>query len=164
MTLTNCDVHDQVPPPVFKPVADAAREGQLAPLLGQLATDVELARKSAFAQCYEHPERVPDEVIAEYLGPFADERRARQLERTVAALDAADLLAVEPALAELPVPTLIVWGTSDVFFDVKWAYWLRDAIGGADEVVEIDGARLFHPDERADDVAPHVLGHWRAHA
>jgi pimeloyl-ACP methyl ester carboxylesterase len=31
------------------------------------------------------------------------------------------LAAVRPALAELNVPTLIVWGTGDMFFPTKWA-------------------------------------------
>jgi pimeloyl-ACP methyl ester carboxylesterase len=163
LTLTNCDVQDQIPPDAFKPVADVARAGELAPALKRLASDVELARKS-FTQTYEHPERVPEATIREYSAPLADERCALQVERTIASLDAADLYAVESALAKFDVPTLIVWGTGDVFFDVKWAYWLRDAIGGADEVVEIDGGRLFHPEERAGDIAPHVLAHWRAHA
>jgi pimeloyl-ACP methyl ester carboxylesterase len=42
------------------------------------------------------------------------------------------------------VPTLIVWGTDDVF-DVSWAYWLRDAIPGAAEVVEIEGGGCSSP-------------------
>jgi pimeloyl-ACP methyl ester carboxylesterase len=164
LTLTNCDVPDQLPPDAFKPVVDAARAGQLAPVAQQLAGNVDLARKSTFAQCYEHPDRVPEATIREYLGPFADERRALQLERVVASLDAAELRAVEPLLADLGVPTLIAWGTGDVFFDVKWAYWLRDAIGGAREVVEIPDGKLFHPDERAAELAPHVRRHWQAAA
>jgi sn-glycerol 3-phosphate transport system permease protein len=33
------------------------------------------------------------------------------------------------------------------------AYWLRDTIPGACDVVELDGARLFFPDERPDELA-----------
>jgi pimeloyl-ACP methyl ester carboxylesterase len=40
---------------------------------------------------------------------------------------------VEPALKKLTVPTLVVCGTGDVFFDLKWAYWLRDTIPGVTE-------------------------------
>jgi pimeloyl-ACP methyl ester carboxylesterase len=79
-------------------------------------------------------------------------------------LHARDLLAIEPALARLQVPTLIVWGTSDVFFRRKWAYWLRDTIPGATDVVEIDGARLFFPDERATELTAALRRHWDAHA
>jgi pimeloyl-ACP methyl ester carboxylesterase len=70
------------------------------------------------------------------------------------------LLEVEPALRELRVPTLVVWGTGDEFFDVKWAYWLRDTIPGVTEVVELEGAKLFFPDERGAELAPYLAKHW----
>jgi pimeloyl-ACP methyl ester carboxylesterase len=72
------------------------------------------------------------------------------------------VLASEPALAGLDVPTLVVWGTGDEFFEVSWAYWLRDHIGGAADVVEIQGAKLFWPDERPADLVPHLRAHWAA--
>jgi pimeloyl-ACP methyl ester carboxylesterase len=78
-------------------------------------------------------------------------------------LHARDLLAIEPALARLQVPTLIVWGTGDIFFGRKWAYWLRDTIPGATEVVELSGARLFFPDERATELTAALRRHWDAH-
>ena len=53
-------------------------------------------------------------------------------------------------------------GTS--FFDVSWAYWLRDTIPGTTQVVTVDGARLFFPDERAMDLVPHLEQHWAAAA
>jgi len=164
LTLTNCDVADQLPPDAFKDAAEAAERGELAPTMVQLAGDELLARSSPLAQCYERPDRIPAQTIQEYLSPFADPERALQLERIVASLKAEDLRAVEPLLAELEVPTLIVWGTDDVFFELKWAYWLRDAIAGARDVVEIPGGKLFFPDERAEDLVPHVREHWAAHA
>ncbi len=82
----------------------------------------------------------------------------------ITSLRARDLLAVEPALAGLQVPTLIVWGTGDMFFRRRWAYWLRDIIPGATSVVEIDGGRLFFPDERATEFAAVLRRHWDAHA
>jgi pimeloyl-ACP methyl ester carboxylesterase len=89
--------------------------------------------------------------------------RARQFQRLMTSLHRRDLLAAEPALRRLQVPTVIVWGTADRFFDRKWAYWLRDAIPGATEVAEIDGGRLFFPDERAAELAAALRRHWDAH-
>jgi pimeloyl-ACP methyl ester carboxylesterase len=88
---------------------------------------------------------------------------ARQSQRLLTSLHARDLLAVEPALRRLQVPTLIVWGTDDLFFRRKWAYWLRDTIPGASEVVEIDKGRLFFPDERAAEFTAALRRHWDAH-
>ena len=68
-----------------------------------------------------------------------------------------------PRWRRLQVPTLIVWGTDDIFFRRKWAYWLRDTIPGATEVVEIDGGRLFFPDERAAELTAALRRHWDAH-
>ena len=90
--------------------------------------------------------------------------RARQFERLLVSLDVGDLQAVMPRLGELTVPTLVVWGTGDAFFDVSWAYWLRDTIPGTTRVVTVDGARLFFPDERPMDLVPHLEQHWAAAA
>jgi pimeloyl-ACP methyl ester carboxylesterase len=164
LTLTNCDVDEQVPPDAFKPIADAARAGQLAPIMRQFAADPAGARTAAFVQCYERPEEVPEETMRAFVGRFADLGPARQIERVIVAMDAAEVIEAERRLGEIDVPTLIVWGTGDVFFDKKWAHWLKDAIRGANEVVEIPDAKLFFPDERPADLVPHIRRHWRAHA
>jgi pimeloyl-ACP methyl ester carboxylesterase len=106
-----------------------------------------------------HPQRLA------YLEPcFGTLERARQFERLLVALDAGDLHAVTPQLKELTVPTLVAWGTGDTFFDVSWAYWLRDTIPGVTRVVTVDGARLFFPEERAPDLLAHLEQHWAAAA
>jgi len=55
-----------------------------------------------------------------------------------------------------------VWGTADEFFDVKWAYWLKDTIPGCSRVVELEGAKLFFPEERADELVDAIRDHWHA--
>ena len=57
---------------------------------------------------------------------------------------------IEPQLRKLQAPTLIVWGTDDVYFPVKWAHWLAETIPGAKPSVELAGARIFFPEERAE--------------
>jgi pimeloyl-ACP methyl ester carboxylesterase len=71
------------------------------------------------------------------------------LQRFVAAFDHKHTLAIEPQLRTLKAPTLIVWGTDDIYFPVKWAYWLAETIPGAKKPVELKGARIFFPEERA---------------
>jgi pimeloyl-ACP methyl ester carboxylesterase len=106
----------------------------------------------------------PDEIARVWLkSQFGTAEAARQAQRLLTSLRARDLLAIEPALARLQVPTLIVWGTGDIFFRRKWAYWLRDTIPGATDVVEIDGARLFFPDERATEFTAALRRHWDNH-
>jgi pimeloyl-ACP methyl ester carboxylesterase len=162
-TLTNCDCHDNIPPEVFAPTVELARQGQLAPGAPSLLEDPTVARAAVFAMGYEDPEYLSPEDVRGFLEPvLGTEERARTFERVLAALEPTDVLAAEPALAQLAVPTLIVWGTGDEFFETKWAYYLRDLIPGATEVVEIDGARLFWPDERAPELVTHLRRHWDA--
>jgi pimeloyl-ACP methyl ester carboxylesterase len=105
--------------------------------------------------------RLPEAVVEAYLTPlYGTAPNARQFQRLFRSLHARDLLAVEDRLADLRAPTLIVWGTGDPFFETKWAYWLRDTIPGAQTVVELPDARLFFPDERADELAAPVIRHW----
>jgi pimeloyl-ACP methyl ester carboxylesterase len=59
-------------------------------------------------------------------------------------------------------PTLIAWGTDDIFFDVKWAHWLEKAIPGTKRRVELNGARIFFPEERANEFNKEVRAHWVA--
>jgi pimeloyl-ACP methyl ester carboxylesterase len=121
------------------------------------------ADKRIFSSGYEDVENLPQDVARAWLGHLSTRGSARQAERVMTSLHARDLLAVEPALARLQVRTLIVWGTDDVFFSTKWAYWLRDTIPGATEVVEIEGGRLFFPDERAAELTQVLRRYWQAH-
>ena len=163
LTFTNCDTAGNLPPEEFKPTVELARAGNLAPTAVALFADLDAAAKVAFGTGYEHLDRVDPAVIRSYLEPcFGSLERAREFERLLSAMDDADLVAVTPQLRELTVPTLIVWGTGDAFFDISWAYRLRDTIPGTTRVVTVDGARLFFPDERPMDLVPHLEQHWAA--
>jgi pimeloyl-ACP methyl ester carboxylesterase len=65
-------------------------------------------------------------------------------------------------LKRLAAPTLVVWGTDDIFFPLQWAYWLRDTIPGCRKVIELEGARLFFPEERPQVLAAALRDHWQA--
>jgi pimeloyl-ACP methyl ester carboxylesterase len=163
LTLTNCDTVDNLPPEAFRPMIELAAAGNLAPSAVAMFANLEAAAKISFASGYEHLDQIDRDVIRSYLEPcFGTIERARQFERLLVSLDVADLQAVMPQLRELTVPTLVVWGTGDAFFDVSWAYWLRDTIPGTTRVVTVDGARLFFPEERPMDLVPHLEQHWAA--
>jgi pimeloyl-ACP methyl ester carboxylesterase len=69
-------------------------------------------------------------------------------------------VAIHDALKTVPVPTLIVWSLQDFFSDKKWAYWLRDTIPAARDVVTVDDARLFFPQDRPDKLTRPLLQFW----
>ena len=161
LTLTNCDTSGNLPPEAFKPTVELAAAGALAPSAVALLDNIDAARDLVFGPGYEHPERLAPETVRAYLEPcFGTLDRALQFQRMVVALDAGDLRAVEPQLSEFTVPTLLVWGTGDSFFDVSWAHWLRDTIPGVTRLVTLDGARLFFPDERPAELARELERHW----
>jgi pimeloyl-ACP methyl ester carboxylesterase len=146
------------------PTVVLARLGLLAPASRLLLGRPALARRVVYGSGYEHPERVGLEVIRAYLEPLVGTPKARrQFNHWLASMNPRDLLAAEPALRRLQVPTLVVWGTGDVFFHRRRAHWLRATIPGVTQVVELEGARLFFPDERADELVPHLRRHWAAH-
>jgi pimeloyl-ACP methyl ester carboxylesterase len=166
LTLTNCDAHDNMPPEAFNAGMEAARRGDLAPLMVEMSKNSDLSRgeEFGFGLALEHADRLSEEELQVFTGQFADIERARLVEQLALRIDAKDLLAIEPQLQQLDAPTLIVWGTGDIFFEVDWAYWLRDNIPGAETVVELEGAKLFFPLERAPELVRSLRSHWAAHA
>jgi pimeloyl-ACP methyl ester carboxylesterase len=152
LTITNSDAHDNWPPEAFKPFVDMAIAGGLKDTLNAMLSDKAIFRSpGALGLAYEHPENVSDEDIEIYLRPhIRTEQRTRDLQRFVAAFDNQHTLAIEPQLRTLKAPTLIVWGTDDIYFPVKWAHWLAETIPGAKEPVELKDARIFFPEERAE--------------
>jgi pimeloyl-ACP methyl ester carboxylesterase len=160
-TLTNCDCEGNFPPPEFAPIVELARQGGLAPTLAGIVADPATWPTNPLGVGYQHPEQVPEEVWRAYLTAIGGTmERARDFERTIAALDPAEMDAVSELLRALDAPTLLVWGTGDAAFGVKWAYHLRDMIPGAREVIEVDGAKVFFPEERPGDLVPHLRRHW----
>jgi len=167
LTLTNCDTHDNYPPKAFEATLNAAQVGRglFSARRVQLLADPELSRPN-FAGAYEHVERVSTETLRAYLEPlFRTEEATRNLERwLIGSSDCSPTTEIEPLLRELNAPTLIVWGTADEFFPLKWAYWLKETIPGARRVIELEGAKLFFPEERPDALADALREHWSTFA
>jgi pimeloyl-ACP methyl ester carboxylesterase len=164
LTLTNCDTHDNWPPEAFKPFVEMVASGGLSKTLDAMLSDKSIYRSpGALGPAYEHPETATDEDIEIYLRPHVrDEQRTRDLERFVLAFDHKHTLAIEPQLRKLQAPTLIVWGTDDAYFPVVWARWLAETIPGAKPPVELAGARIFFPEERAEAFNQLLRAHWTA--
>jgi pimeloyl-ACP methyl ester carboxylesterase len=163
LTLTNCEARDWMPSQdeLAQLVTTLANDGQLAPALTAGYDDLDAARQGPFAAPYQWPDRITDEEIHALIGPHqATLEAARRLERFAASLEPSQLMALEPALQELGVPTVAVWGTSDTIFPLELAHWLRDTIPGCTEVIEVEGGKLFWPFERGEELVPHLRRHW----
>lgn len=164
LTLTNGDCHDNWPPEPFKPFLAMAAAGGLPKTLDAMLSDKSVYRsQGALGPAYEHPDRVSDDTIERYLGPLVrNEARTKQFERFLAAFDNKHTLDVESQLKALKAPTLIVWGTDDVYFPIAWSHWLAENIPGTRRRVEFKDARIFFPEERWEDFNRELREHWRA--
>jgi pimeloyl-ACP methyl ester carboxylesterase len=164
LTLTDCDTHDNWPPEAFKPFLAMAANGGLRRTLEAMLADKSIYRSpNALGPAYEDPGQLSDEDIEAYLQPFVrTEQRTRDLQRFLVAFDNKHTLAVEDRLKTLKAPTLIVWGTDDVYFDVKWSHWLAQNIPGTRRRVEFRNARIFFPEERWREFNKELREHWEA--
>jgi pimeloyl-ACP methyl ester carboxylesterase len=168
LVLTNCDVHDGWPPPQVLPIMEHARKGTLAAIFQPMLDQPDLARDRygrgesvPLFRSYSDPGVLTDDVIGLYLRPLLSSRtRIEAFQRYWLGFNNAHTVAIHPALKGLHVPTLIVWGLQDIFFDKKWAYWLKDTIPGAKRVVEVVDGRLFFPEDRPDDLSGPMLQFW----
>jgi pimeloyl-ACP methyl ester carboxylesterase len=148
LTLTNCDVHDNWPPPAIAPQIALAREGSLIDNFARYLDD-SAARMTRFSRAYADPSVLTDEVYRVYIEPLCATQLARDsFHNYWLAFDNAQTVAIEPLLRELHVPTLIVWALDDIFFELKWARWLQSTLPGVVRVVEVSDAKLFFPEDR----------------
>jgi pimeloyl-ACP methyl ester carboxylesterase len=163
LTLTDCDTHDNWPPEAFKPFLATAAAGGLRGTLDAMLSDKNVYRSTqALGPAYEHPERLSDDSIEAYLRPLVRTgQRTRDLQRFLAAFDNKHTIAIEAQLKTLKAPTLIVWGTDDVYFNVKWSRWLADTIPGTRRRVELKGARIFFPEERWEEFNKELRALWQ---
>lgn len=161
LTLTNCDVHDGWPPPAFLPTVQMVLGGGLGAMLESMRDPA--AARSAMGVGFEYPDRLSDDTLRGFLAPLAaSPARLANVERFFRAMDCRQTVEVEPLLRTLQAPTLIVWGTADVFFDVAWAHWLADVIPGFRRLVELPTAKLFFPFERPARLAAELRRLWDA--
>ena len=166
LTLTDCDAHDNWPPEAFKPFLAMAAAGGLRGTLDAMLADKNVYRSpQALGPAYQHPERVTDDSIERYLRPLVrTEQRTRDFQRFLAAFDNSHTVKVESRLKALKAPTLIAWGTDDIYFDVKWSRWLAETIPGTRKRVELKDARIFFPEERWQEFNEELRAHWQASA
>lgn len=166
LLLTNCDVHEDSPPPALLPVIAAARAGTFADevLAPQLEDRAKTMLPTGLAECcYTWPAKVTDETLACYLEPLVSTPlRKAQLHSYCIALERNPLVAIEPELRRCQVPMRVVWGTGDTIFDPAGPDWLDRTFPRSRGVRRIDGANLFFQEEMPDIIAEEARMLWLA--
>ena len=163
LTLTNCDTRGNIPPEPFVRTVELARQGRLARVATRWVQDLNLARSErSIGSGYRNSAYLTDAAIRNYLGPVMGTlETAQEFEYFLTtALRDDDLMAIEPRLGELDVPTLIVWAANDIFFDLRWAHQLAQLIPGAGDPIVVHDAALYFADERPEALVPHLRRHW----
>lgn len=162
LTLTNCDVHDLWPPQAVLHTLALARAGRLAGRFRQMLAQPERARDPrGLGAGYADPSALTDEAIRVYLEPLvSSDERAAAMHRYWTSFSVQQTVAVEPLLRCLTVPTQIVWGTDDIFFDIELAHWLRDTIPGVVRLIEAPHAKLFFAEDRPEALAGPLRELW----
>jgi len=166
LTLTNCDVDENNPPDAVLPTIEAVRSGALVEGARFMLANPEFARaETALGVGYADPSALTDEAVRVYLEPLlSTPERIENMRRYWLSFDAAQTVAIRPALRRLRVPTLVVWALADPFFDVRWARWLAETIPGVTRVVEVPEAKLFFPEDRPQAVIAPLREHWQTNA
>lgn len=165
LLLTNCDAHTNSPPAAMAPQIEEARKGVLADGLARHITDKAFARSAEGigGACFTNPANPTDEAIDCYFTPLVSTpARRAQFHGYLLAFEPNPLPAIEPALKRFAAPVRMVWGTGDIFFDVRWAGWLDRTFPHSRGVRRIEGAKLFFPEEMPELIAEEALALWAA--
>jgi pimeloyl-ACP methyl ester carboxylesterase len=100
-------------------------------------------------------------LIRIYAAPLvASPARIEQTIGYLTSITKRDLIEVRAELVAVPAPTLVLWGNADGFFPMATAHWLRDHLANVTQLVELDGARLFWPEEQPDLLNRKLREHW----
>ncbi len=163
LVLTNCDVHNNWPSKALEAIRSTASKGGLADNFAAMLDNPELTRAPGglATMLFEDPNGITDEQIRIFLQPLTKTPERRALfNRYVAPQDPTQLTRIETELRALNTPSLIIWATDDIFFGVEWAHWLNEALPNAEDVILIEGAKLFFPFERPKEISEHIRKFW----
>lgn len=163
LLLTNCDVHENSPPPQMAGSIAKARAGIYDQKIALHLSDRAYARSASGigGGAYMDPANFSDEALEYYFRPLvASPERRSHLNRYLAAFEPNPLLAIETELRRSAVPARMVWGTADPLFPVTWAEWLDRALPKSRGIRLVEGGKLFWPEERPDILAEEAERLW----
>jgi len=163
MLLTNCDVHENSPPPQMAGSIAKARAGVYDQKIALHLDDRAYARSAGGigGAAYIDPANLSDDAIEYYFRPLVSSSEHRSLlNRHLAAFEPNPLLAIEAALRRCAAPTRMVWGTADALFPVTWAQWLDKTLPKSRGIHLVEGGKLFWPEERPDILAGEAKALW----
>jgi pimeloyl-ACP methyl ester carboxylesterase len=103
-----------------------------------------------------HRERLSDVDLDEFRRPFEGPDGLERFVRVATHLDGRGLVGIEPRLAELEIPALVLWGEDDAFLPAELAERLGEALPRA-AVALLPGCGHFLLEDAPETVAPLVF-------
>ena len=103
-----------------------------------------------------HRERLSEADLAEFRRPFEGPDGLDRFVRVATDLDGRGLVGIEPRLAGLEIPALVLWGEDDAFLPVELAERLGEALPRA-AVALLPGCGHFLLEDAPETVAPLVF-------
>ena len=152
LTLTNCETHDNVPPAAFKPVVEQAKAGTLAPTAPALLADLEAARAAVFGSGYENPAFIDLETVRGYLEPLIGSPERACSSSGCSPHSTHATCSASSRISRSSTSRRSWRGATADELRTALGPLAREMIPGVRHVVEVPGAKLFFPDERADEL------------
>lgn len=152
LVLTPCDAYENFLPPAFKPMQWLARVPAAATLALQPMRSALIRRSPlGFGLLTRRP--IPDEITARWMAPaLADRAIRRDLVGLLRGIDARDTLAAAEKLRSFDRPTLIAWAPEDLFFKLRFAEALTQAIPAC-RLELIHDSRTFISEDQPERLA-----------
>jgi pimeloyl-ACP methyl ester carboxylesterase len=138
--------------------ADGRWHGMAEAVRGEQGEQIVAALdRSGFEALLRGSARFSDDDVDAYWRPFAEGRGRRATLDFYRSMDFSKLVEYDGRLAELGVPTLLLWGAEDEFAPIGGAKRFEREIPGA-SLVAIDGAGHFVFDQEPERCAREVVG------
>lgn len=165
LLLTNCEVHDCWPNDLLRGFYGGVADGTVVGLLQAILADTALGQQQLGALVYEDPATLSAETIRACIAPIVQSAERIALFQRLCRWEPCreQIVASAPELRRSTVPSCVLWGTGDVVFDTAPSLdWLSRNLGGLRDIVRVDGAKLFFPEEHPGKVVETLETFWRS--
>lgn len=162
LVLTPCDMYENFPPPLFKPLVVLG--GRAPALLHALMQPLRIraVRHSPLFAGWLSKRGVDDALLSDLIAPYLrDAGVRRDADKFMGAVNPRDTIRAAEALREFDRPALIMWAAEDRFFKQRFAERLAADIPGA-RIERIDDSYAFTPIDQPERTAELIVDFIRA--
>ncbi len=162
LVLTPCDLYENFPPTLFKPLVPLSRYAPWLLHAFMQPLRVRAVRHSPLFAGWLTKRGVDDALLADMVAPYlGDAGVRRDADKFMAAVDPRDTIRAAHELRAFDRPTLIIWAPEDRFFKQRFAERLASDIPGA-RIECIEDSYAFTPIDQPERTADLIVDLIRA--